>query len=146
MEFNGCVRMACGAAPLTRVLLFQRHRRTLVIEPLDGSLENFFVCLGFHHEIGTENIAAYLDTVLARFGEFREIDELDILTASIPKRGSLRCDGEHNLTCGIYEIHIAVRIDEGEFLEIAWTVSDLIDVGSRRKRLGDNERGKHHRL
>ena len=133
--------MARSTAPLACILLFQRHRRALIVEPLDGRLENFFVRLGFHHKIGTENTAAYLDTVLARFGEFREIDELDILAASIPKRGSLRCDGEHNLASGIHEIHIAVRIDKSKFLEISRTVSDLIDVGGRRKRLGDNERG-----
>ena len=146
VKFNGCVRMACSTVPLARILLFQSHRGTLVIEPLDRRLENFFVRLRFHHKIGTEHIAAHLDAVLARFGEFRKIDELDILTTCIPERGRFRCDGEHNLTCGIYEIHIAVRIDKSKFLEVSRTITDLVDVGSSRKRLGGNERGKHHRL
>ena len=138
--------MARGAAPLARILLFQSHRGALVIEPLDGRLENFFVRLRFHHEIGTEHIAAHLNAVLARIGELRKIDELDILTACIPERGRLRRDGENDLACGIHKIHIAVRIDESKFLEVSRTVTDLVDIGSRRKCRDRNERCKHYRL
>ena len=146
VKFGSRIRVAGCTSPLASILAFESHGCALVVEPLDGSLDDFFVRLGFHDEVGTEHIAVYLDAVLARFGKLGEIDELDILTARIPVRCSLRRHGENDLTGCIHEIHAAVSIDQGEFLEVARTVANLIDIGSRCESRGCDEHGKRDGL
>ena len=146
VKFSSRIRVAGCAGPLACILAFESHGSALVVEPLDGSLDDIFVRLGFHDEVGTEHIAVYLDAVLARFGKLGEIDELDILTARIPVRCGLRRHGENDLAGCIHEIHAAVSIDKSEFLEVARTVANLVDVGSRCESWGCNERGKRYGL
>ena len=146
VKFGSRIRVAGCAGPLACILAFESHGCALVVEPLDGSLDDFFVRLGFHDEVGTEHVAVYLDAVLARFSELGEINEQDILTARIPVRSGLRRHGENHLTGSIHEIHAAISIDQGEFLEVARTVANLVDESSRSESWGCDERGKRDGL
>ena len=128
MELSSRIRMASSTFPLSRIGFFKRHRSTLVIEPLERSLHHIFVSLARNLQVGTERLSAHLDGIGSGILQFRKIDQLHILSALIPVRRHGRGHRQNGLTARIRDFHIAATFSQSEFLDIARTITDLVDI------------------
>ena len=143
------IHVARGACPLARILRQKRHARTLVVEPLGGSLEHVLERVILDHQILAEYLAAHLDGILACGLEFREIHELNILPARIPVRCCPRSHGKGRLAGRVHDFDIARGAHQRELLGVGRAVTHLVYVGigcKGRRNTGGNGRGKHDQL
>ena len=149
VEIHSRIRMARRTAPLARITGFQSHGRTLVIEPLDGTLEHGFKSIVGNFQVLAESAPAHLDGVGPGGLQVRKIHELHVLPARIPVAGRLRGHLERRLARGIHKLDIAVSPDESEFLRVGRAEPHLVYVGicsKSRRYTGGNDRGKRDPL
>ena len=143
MERNIVVEVARAAFPLARILFFQGHGGSLVVEPLQQGLRHVAEGIVSNFQVLADLLPVHLDGVRSGSLKFGEIDELHALAATVPVRGGGRRHREHRLAGLVDKFDVSAALKQREFLEVAGAVANLVDVGGRGERnTGHGEDGR----
>ena len=127
------VHVARSAGPLARILRFKRHARTLVIEPLEGSLHQVCIDILPHDNRGAHILAATEQAVGSRSLDGGNIECLHFLTAVIPVVDHRGIQLKHRLAVQVADfepIRITARVDH--LLLGIRRIAQLVHQGARK--------------